>query len=261
MSYLIKKTIKISIILSLVSIAFSCNKPVQSDRDLMIFTAASVRPAMDEIISEYKKAHPDAKIAATYGSTGKAYSQIIHDAPYDILFAADTETPEKLKKDGLTSGEIFPYATGRLVIWQRKGSKFDLSKGFAIFKDPQVKRISMANPDVAPYGAAAREVLKKYNLWDSLKDHIVMGENLSQAAHFASSGSADLAIIAYSQALSKELKENEGSFFLIDEKDHPALKQTFVILKKGVSHTESKPFADFMNSEAGKAVFKKHGLQ
>ncbi len=246
--------------LLLVFLASCGPKNESSSQALSIFAAASVRPAMEELQSSFEMSHPDIKLGVVYGSTGKAYAQIINDTPYEMLFAADMETPQKLIESGHASGKEVVYGTGRIAIWQRKGGTIEIRNGISSLKDPGVKSIAIANPEVAPYGRAAREALQKYGLWDSLKSRMVLGENLSQAAHFASSGSADLAIIAYAQVLSEDLKKNEGSFYLIDEADHHKLEQSFVILKKGVKNSSAHQFAAFVLSNAGSDILNKHGF-
>lgn len=231
------------------------------DRPLTVFCAADLRYAMDEVANAFKKKHPDARVETIYGSSGRAYAQIRNAAPYDLYFSANIEYPERLLQDGHGIGEATLYAIGRVVLWQRKGGKLDLSKGMEILRDPSIRRISIANPEHAPYGVAGMEAMKTHGLWKKLQPKLVMGENISQAAHFIASGAADVGIIAYSLALAPEMKHLGEPFELIDAKDHNPLRQGYMITNYGAKHPRARTFADFVESEEGKEVLKTYGFE
>ena len=189
------------------------------------------------------------------------YAQIRNNAPYDLYFSADISYPERLLRDGHGVGEVVPYATGRIVLWQRRGGRLDLRPGMTTLRDPSIRRIAIANPDHAPYGVAAMEAMKTHGLWDELQRKLVMGENISQAAHFVASGAADIGIIAYSLALAPEMKRISEDFELIDGKDHTPLLQGFIITNHGATHPRAATFADFFQSEQGKIILKNFGFE
>lgn len=231
------------------------------DRPLTVFGAADLRYALDEVVTAFKRIHPAANIETLYGSSGKAYAQIRNGAPYDLYFSANIDYPERLLRDGHGIGEARLYAIGRVVLWQRKGGKLDLSKGVDVLRDPAIGRLAIANPEHAPYGVAGMETLKTHDLWEKLQSKLVMGENISQTAHFAATGAADIGIIAYSLALAPELKALGEPFKLIDLNDHNPLRQGYMITNHGARHPLSRTFADFIESEEGKGILKLYGFE
>ncbi|MBW6508432.1 MAG: molybdate ABC transporter substrate-binding protein [Desulfuromonadales bacterium] len=230
-------------------------------RSLIVFAAADLRYAMNEVVTAFKQTHPGARIETIYGSSGKAYAQIRNNAPYDLYFSANIEYPERLLQDGHGIGEATLYAIGRIVIWQHKGGKLALSKGMEVLRDPSIRRISIANPEHAPYGVAGMEAMKTHGMWEELQPKVVMGENISQTAHFIVSGAADVGIIAYSLALAPEMKQLGEPFELIDVKDHKPLHQGYMITNYGARHPLSRIFADFIESEEGKEILKMYGFE
>ncbi|MCL4165363.1 UNVERIFIED_CONTAM: hypothetical protein GTU68_033289, partial [Idotea baltica] len=138
------------------------------------------------------------EVVVITGSTGKHYAQIKNGAPFDAFFAADSERPKILETELIAvSNTRFTYAIGQLVLWSPDPNLID-SDGTAL-KTGSFRRLSIANPRLAPYGRAAQEVLENLGLWESAAKRIVRGENISQAMHFVQSGNADLGLLAYSQ--------------------------------------------------------------
>jgi molybdate transport system substrate-binding protein len=148
------------------------------------------------------------------------------------------------------------YAIGHLVLWS---SSLDVTKGIDVLKESTVKKIAIANPEVAPYGKRAVECLKYYNIYDKVEDKIVKGENVSQAAQFALTGSADAGIIALSLALSPEMME-KGKYFLIDEKSYTKLEQAYVVIKNSETDKNVQKFIEFIESEPARKIFIKYGF-
>jgi molybdate transport system substrate-binding protein len=239
------------------SIAFLLATISLSSQRVNVAAAADLRYAMDEIVVAYKKANPKADIKVAYGSSGKAYQQIVNGAPYDIYFSADILYPNKLKEQGLTASNPKLYAIGFIVLWS---TKIDVSKGMSSLNDPRIKRIAIANPDHAPYGKRAKESLIFYKLYDELKPKIVIGENISQAAQFAQTGNAEIGILALSLVLSPAMK-NHGNYFLIDTKSYSPLEQAYVIIKKPIENTESYKFARFIATPTVRAIYRKYGFK
>jgi molybdate transport system substrate-binding protein len=136
----------------------------------------------------------------------------------------------------------------------------DVSKGLELLKSDDVKKISIANPEVAPYGKRAVECLNYYKLYDLVKDKIVKGDNVSQAAQFVLTGNADVGIIAQSLALSPEMS-GKGKYYLIDEKSYSKLEQSFVILKKAENNKDVIRFVKFLDTEKSKKIFSKYGFK
>ena len=226
-------------------------------QSITIAAAADLRNALDEITSLYKENHKDLKIDLIYGSSGSLFQQISNQAPFDLFFSADLNFPAKLDSLKLTSGKPKIYAVGHLVLWS---SSKDVSKGLDLLKSQGVKKISIANPEFAPYGKRAVESLKFYNLYDQIKNKIVKGDNVSQAAQFVLTGNAEVGIIALSLALSPEMSA-KGKYFLIDENSYSKMEQAYVILKKSEKNKELLDFVKFLETKKVKDLLNKYGFK
>src|SRR5262245_54886602 len=182
-------------------LALALSPQARAEEGPPVAAAASLRPALDEIAAQYEK-KTGVKPRITYGATGNLVQQIEKGAPFQILFAADDESVNKLAKENLTEGEPKIFARGQIAIAAPKDTKLlidpslmGLTQGVNTGK---VAHFSIANPETAPYGRAAREVLQKLKLWDTLSDKLVTGEDVGQAAQFITTGAADAGISALS---------------------------------------------------------------
>jgi molybdate transport system substrate-binding protein len=226
-------------------------------QSITIAAAADLRNALDDITKLYKEKHPDAKVDVIFGSSGNLYQQITNQAPFDLFFSADVSFPNKLEEQKLTAGKPTIYAVGHLVLWS---AKKDVSKGLNLLKSNEIKKISIANPEVAPYGKRAVESLNYYKLYDIIKDKIVKGDNVSQAAQFVLTGNAEVGLIALSLAFSPEMSA-KGKYFLIDEKSYSKLEQAYVILKKSEKKKELLDFVKFLETKKVKDILSKYGFK
>jgi molybdate transport system substrate-binding protein len=226
-------------------------------QSISIAAAADLRNALDDITKLYKENHKDVKVDVIFGSSGNFYQQIVNQAPFDLFFSADVSFPNKLDEQKLISGKPVIYAIGHLVLWS---AAKDVSKGLDLLKSGDIKKISIANPEIAPYGKRAVETLKYFNLYELIKDKIVKGDNVSQAAQFVLTGNAEVGIIALSLALSPEMS-SKGKYFLIDEKSYSKLEQAYVILKKSEKKKELLSFVKFLDSQKVKDIFNKYGFK
>lgn len=228
-----------------------------SAADLRIAAAADLRFAMEELLATFRKHHPDERIEVSYGSSGKFYSQIQNGAPFDLFFSADIALPRNLAKEGLAAGEVRPYAVGRLVLWTPKGgipvrALNDLGKD-------SFKRIAIANPRHAPYGARAVEALKASGIWPQIESRLVFGENIAQAAQFVQTGNAEAGLIALSLAVNPEF-ESKGQYLLVPSELHQPLEQGFVILRAAQHKPLAKALADFVTASSGQTILNRHGF-
>lgn len=226
-------------------------------QSIKIAAAADLRFALDDITKLYKETHKNVKIDLIYGSSGNLFEQISNQAPYDLFFSADISFPAKLEELKLVFGKPILYAIGRVVLWS---STKDVSKGLDILTSKDIKIISIANPVHAPYGTRAVESLKYFNLYDKIKDKIVKGDNVSQAAQFVLTGNAEVGIIALSLALSPEMSA-KGKYFLIDEKSYSKLEQAYVVLKKSEKKKEIIDFVKFFETRKVKDLLNKYGFK
>ena len=166
-----------------------------SGEDYVTVAVASNFASTAREISEQFSRASGFRVRITPASTGKLYAQIISGAPFDILLAADAERPTRLETEGKgVPGTRFTYALGALVLWSRQ-----VADCREALQRADGGRIAIANPVIAPYGAAAKSFLQQSGLWDSLRDRLVVGENISQTLQFAASGNAQLGFIARSQ--------------------------------------------------------------
>ena len=224
---------------------------------ITIAAASDLRYAMDSLVKVFHKEHPEIRVNLIYGSSGKFYSQIVNGAPFDLLFSADMDYPQKLQQQSLTASAIHLYAIGRIVLWSKK---IDVStKGMNALKEASVNKIAIANPVHAPYGKRAEESLKYYMLYDQVKSKLVLGENISQTAQYATSGAADLGIIALSLALNPQIR-SQGKYYLIPEKSHQKLEQAYVVLKRAGKNPAASLFSRFISSSSAKLILTKYGF-
>lgn len=182
--------------------------------------------------------------------------QILNGAPFDLFLSADTQFLEKLKSAGKNYGNPKIYAYGKVVLWSLKK---DVSKGLDVLQNPEINKIAIANPELAPYGKNTVEALKKSGLYSKIENKIVWAENISQVAQFASTGNADVGFIALSNAKNKDMMRR-GNFYELSEKECAPIAQSGIVLK-GKSQTESQDFFDFINSEKANEIWKRYGYQ
>lgn len=227
-----------------------------AERPLTIAAAANLKDVMQALVADFRKAHAGAKVDVVLGSSGKFAQQIAHGAPYDLFFSADLEYPQRLVTERHTATGVRTYARGQLALWSttRDARRLTLKE----LADPAIRRIAIANPKLAPYGARAQQALERAGVWDQVRDKLVFGENVSQAAQFADSGGADVAMIPLSLALSPALKQR-GAHVVIPESQSAPLDQGFVILKRAAGNPLATAFADYVVNAVARAIFAEHG--
>ena len=224
--------------------------------EVSVAVAANFTAPMQKIAVEFEKATGH-KAQLIFGSTGKFYAQIKSGAPFQLLLAADDETPAKLVKEGdAVAGSQFTYAIGKLVLWSPKPGFVD-DKG-EVLKSGKFEHLSIANPKLAPYGLAATETLKVLGLAETLQPRIVTGESITQAQQFVVSGSAELGFIAFSQ-IHKDGKLIAGSHWLVPAKYHSPIRQDAVVLAKGKGNAAVEALAGFLKSRAAADIIRSYG--
>lgn len=224
---------------------------------ILVAAASDLRFAMDSIILVFNQSN-SGKVEVTYGSSGKLTEQIIQGAPFDMLFSADLSYPEQLKKENKTGSELYQYAKGRIVIWSKKLDP--QQQQMKSLTNTSIKKISIANPEHAPYGKRAMESLTYYKLLDNIKPKLVYGENISQASQFITSGAADIGIIALSLAVSPNMKKENGHYYIIPEESHSPLLQGAVITLHGKDNKLANSFFKFVQTDKAKGILKYFGL-
>ncbi|HEY7532568.1 MAG TPA: molybdate ABC transporter substrate-binding protein, partial [Nitrospiraceae bacterium] len=227
--------------------------------ELTVAAASDLSFAFKELVPAFEQQTGD-HVKLTLGSSGNFYAQIQNGAPFDLYFSADIEYPKKLLEAELAlPGSMYQYARGRIVVWVPKDSKLDLTKGMDVLRDPSIKKIAIANPKHAPYGRAAVAAMKHFDIYDPVKDRLVLGENISQAAQFVESGSCEIGIIALSLALAPAMNA-AGAYWEVPADAHPPLDQGAVILKSSKQVESAAQFLAFLKSPSGQEIMKRYGF-
>lgn len=226
--------------------------------EVHVAVAANFTAPMKQIASEFEKTTGH-KVVLSFGASGKFYAQIKNGAPFQLMLSADDDKPIQLEKDGLAvAGSRFTYAIGTLVLWSAKPDLVD-PKGDILAKG-NVNKIAIANPQLAPYGVAAMEVLAKRGLTAAIKPKIVQGENISQTFQFASTGNADLGFVALSQVM-KNGKITSGSAWVVPGNLHTPIRQDAVLLMKGKGNPAAEELATYLKTNTVKAFIRTYGYE
>jgi molybdate transport system substrate-binding protein len=218
-----------------------------------VAAAANFREAMTAIAGQFEE-QSEHEVILIFGSTGKHYAQIVNGAPFDVYFAADAKRPLRLEGQGLSvPGSRFTYAIGSLVLWSPKTAYVD-TEG-EVLKRGDFRHIAIANPELAPYGQAAREVLHALGIWNEIQPRLVKGENISQAFQFVVTGNAELGFIAGSQLKHVE-NSAPGSYWRISSQLHTPIEQQAVALNDSAG---VRDFISFIRSEEAEEIILSHG--
>ncbi|MDZ7708773.1 MAG: molybdate ABC transporter substrate-binding protein [Roseovarius sp.] len=197
-------------------------------------------------------------LTLTTGSTGKLHAQIAAGAPFDLLLSADAQTPAALIAEGhAVAGSAFTYATGRLTLWSADPDRIG-PDGRAALVGSGLRFVAIANPDLAPYGVAARDTLQHLGLWKTLQPNIVMGQNIGQANSMVASGAAELGFVALSAVLSPRAR-TRGSRWDVPEDHHAPIRQEAVLLAHGADNAAARAFLDFLRGPQAAEVIARFG--
>lgn len=233
----------------------------QTRMDVSTIAAASdLKFAMEDIAAKFR-ADSGKDVRLVFGSSGNFFRQIGQGAPFQIFMSADEEFVFKLAESGRTEDRGALYATGRIVLFAPNGSPLKVDAGMAGLRAAlaggQVRRFAIANPEHAPYGRAAEQALRTLGLWEPLRAKLVLGENVSQAAQFATSGAAEGGIFAYSLALSPSVSKL-GAYILLPQDLHQPLRQRMVLIK-GAGDT-ARTFYRYLQQEPARDTFRRYGF-
>lgn len=230
---------------------------VNAQQKISIVAAANLKVALDSITTVFKIQNPNIDARVTYGASGKLFEQISNGAPFDLFFSADMNYPNELKKKKLIASEVKTYATGKLALWSKKTDP-NIKKMNTLL-NANIAKIVIANPTTAPYGEKALESMKFYKIYDKVKSKLVFSENITQAAQFATTGAADIGIVAFSLVLTPNMQKENGKYYIIPEKSHAPLEQGCVILKHGQGNTAATKFYNFISSKKAATILKYYG--
>ena len=217
--------------------------------DLQVAVAANFTEPAKQIAAAYEgRTHNH--VALSFGSSGQFYTQIAHGAPFEVFLSADADRPAQAEKEGLAvPGTRFTYAIGRLVLFSKTAGLVD-GRG-AVLKSGRFEKLSIADPALAPYGAAAVQTMTRLGVYEAIKPKLVTGTSINQAYQFVDTGAAELGFVALSQVIA----QTGGSRWLVPEADHAAILQQAVLLKTGQDDAAAKAFVAFLKGpEAGKVI-------
>lgn len=227
--------------------------------DITVAAASDLNFALKELTAGFEKL-TGTHVKLTLGSSGNMYSQIQNGAPYDLYFSADVRYPQKLIESGHARPDsLYRYAIGRIVVWAPTSSPAAVERGMDALLDPAIRKIAIANPKHAPYGRAAVAAMESFKVYDRVKDRLVLGENVSQAAQFVESGAADVGIVALSLALAPSMRQ-AGKYWEIPASAHPPLEQGAVMLTSAANVPAAQAFLDFVKGAAGRTVMATYGF-
>jgi molybdate transport system substrate-binding protein len=231
-------------------------------RELRIAAAADLKFVLVDLVADFEKRHPGAKITTTTGSSGNLFAQLTNEAPFDLFLSADLTYPQKLVEGGQgIRDSLFEYAIGHLVIWAPKESPLDVEGlGIEVLRGDSVQKIAVANPKTAPYGRAAVAALQSLKLYDLVESRLVFGENVAQTAQMVESGGADVGMISLSLAVSPTLRD-KGKHWQVPGDAHPPIVQGGVILRWAQDAALAGEFRNFLLSAEGQAILSQYGFE
>ncbi|AWB65166.1 molybdate ABC transporter substrate-binding protein [Saccharobesus litoralis] len=219
-----------------------------------IVVASNFSPVMQQLVERFEQQHIG-RLQVTYTSSGKAYAQIIHGAPFDVFLSADQHKPKLLQDKNLAvQTSLYTYATGRLVLWS---TRLPNNQAKQALLSNSYNKLALANAKLAPYGVATLEVLKSLNLLEQSQTKWVQGENIGQTLQFVRSGNADVGFVAYSQVIN--LNIDKMQYWLVPTDYHNPIQQDLVLLKRGATNPVAKAFIAFIKSEAIVKLISQNG--
>lgn len=221
--------------------------------EVRVAVASNFRPAMTALAARFEQSSRH-EIVVIHGSTGKHYAQIVNGAPFDAFFAADAARPQRLEAERrIVPGSRFTYAIGRLVLWSKGEGRVDPDG--QVLRTGSFNHLAIANPELAPYGAAARQVLRSLGLWEQLAGRLVRGENIGQAFQFVMTGNAELGFVARAQLLPLQ-PAVQGSSWEPPQSLYDPIEQQAALLRDSPA---GRQFMAFLRSEEARALIRASG--
>ena len=221
--------------------------------EITVAVATNFAGAMNALVERFE-ATSGHDVLVSSGSTGGHYAQIKNGAPFEAFFAADTERPRLLEAEGLAvPGSRFLYAVGRVALWSARANYVDADG--RVLEVGDFRHLAIANPELAPYGAAARDVLTARALWDRLQPRLAMGQDIGQAYGFVQTGNAELGFVAWAQ-LKQPGREIAGSYWLVPESLHRPIEQEAVLLRDVPA---ARALLEFMKSSEAREIIRGYG--
>lgn len=224
--------------------------------EVQVAVAANFTAPMQKIAPLFE-ADSGHKVRLAFGSTGRFYAQIRNGAPFDVLLAADEETPARLEREG-QGGRRFTYAIGKLVLWSRQPALVDEQGD--VLRSGKFAKLALADPKLAPYGAAAVETMTQLGLIDALRPKFVQGESIAQAWQFVATENAQLGFVALSQVWA-EGKLKEGSAWLVPSTLYRPIRQDALLLNKGRDNAAATALLQYLRGDKARAIIQAYGYE
>ena len=242
-------------LLGCIQVVLCCSVSAQA-AEVQVAVAANFAAPMQKIADAFAQ-DTSHKALLSFGSTGKFYAQISNGAPFELLLAADHETPARLEKESLTvTGSRFTYAFGKLVLWSKKAGFVD-HQG-EVLRTGKFARIALADPKLAPYGFAAIETLTKLGLLQGLRAKLVQGENIAQAYQFVATENAQLGFVALSQVFA-DGRISTGSAWIVPADLYSPIQQDAVVLATAKNNSAASNLAKYLRGERARDIIRSYG--
>lgn len=237
-----------------IALTLLCGSPLTQAAELRIAVATNFsRTAI--VLAEQFEQQTGHTVRLAFGSTGKHYAQITHGAPFDIFLAADDRRPGLLEKEGIAvPGTRFTYAQGRLVLWSPNKTLIDTNA--EVLATGNFRKLAIANPKLAPYGLAAKEVLQARDLWQKLQPRLVRGENIGQTYQFVRTSNAQLGFVAAAQVFSDNNQPDTGSYWEPPQSLYTPIIQQAVLIKDTPA---ARTFIAFIKNKTVREIIKENG--
>lgn len=224
--------------------------------EVFVAVAANFIQPMEKIAAAFAQ-DSGHKTKLAFGSTGSFYAQIRSGAPFQVLLAADDKTPQRLEQDGLgVAGTRYTYAIGRLVLWSRQPGLVD-AQG-QVLAGGKFDKLALANPELAPYGAAAVQTLGRLGLLETLRPRFVLGESIGQTYQFVATGNAALGFVALSQVYA-EGRIKEGSGWVVPQTMHTPIRQDAILLQRGQDKPAAAALLQYLRGPRARAIIQSYG--
>lgn len=221
---------------------------------LQVAAAADLACCIEALNRAFEKT-ARVSVRASIGSSGNFYAQIRNGAPFDIFLSADLDYPEKLADDGFADrSSLTIYAIGALTMLTNH-RRFAPDREWDLLTDPAVTRIAIANPDVAPYGRAAKAALMRAGLWERLQSKLVRGENVAQTVQFVRSGNAQVGFVGAAHAEAGQI------VWTVPKEMYPQIEQGAIVTAKGRAQPLARQYLAFLQSETAQAILRTHGFR
>lgn len=222
--------------------------------EVSVAVAANFTKPAEEIGAAFTASTGDV-VSFSFGATGALYAQVTQAAPFEVFLSADNKRPSQAVAEGFgVEGTVFTYAIGKVVLYS---PAIDVTDGAAVLQAGAFQHIAVADPETAPYGAAALETLAKLGLTEAVAPKQVTGQNISQTLQFVDSGNAELGFVALSQVIGKPARE----VWLVPAEDYTPILQDAVLLKTGENNATAQAFIAFLQGAEAADIITKYGYE